>query len=57
VYEIDSSAVEGQDDAAIRDALVRVIEPVSGEVELIRYEKIHDPRGRLLSYRAWAKRR
>ncbi len=56
VYEIGSSAVDGQDDAAIRAALLRVIEPLAGEVELLRYEKVHDRRGRLISYRAWVKR-
>jgi hypothetical protein len=56
VYEIGSSAISGQDDAAIREALLRVIEPLAGEVELVRYEKIHDRHGKLLSYRAWVRR-
>jgi hypothetical protein len=57
VYEIGSAAVVGQDDAAIRAALLRVIEPLAGEVELVRYEKVQDRRGKLRSYRAWVKRR
>jgi hypothetical protein len=58
VYEIGSSAVgAGEDDASIRAALLRVIEPLAGEVELLRYQKIFDRRGRLASYRAWVRRR
>jgi hypothetical protein len=57
VYEIGSSAVKGQDDAAIREELLRVIEPLAGEVELVRYEQVRDRRGKLLSYKAWVVRR
>jgi hypothetical protein len=57
VYEIGSSAVKGQDDAAIREELLRVIEPLAGEVELVRYEQVRDRRGKLLSYKAWVLRR
>lgn len=58
VYEIGSSAIgAGEDDASIRAALLRVIEPLAGEVELLRYQKILDRHGKLVSYRAWARRR
>jgi hypothetical protein len=56
VYEIGASAIPGGSDAAIRTGLLRVIEPIAGEVELVRYEKINDRRGKLVSYRAWVKR-
>jgi hypothetical protein len=57
VYEIGSSAVSGKDEAQIRAALLRVIEPLAGEVELLRYQEVHDRRGKLVSYRAWVRRR
>ena len=57
VYEIGASAVTGADDAQIRAALLRVIEPLAGEVELLRYDKLHDRQGRLVSYRTWVRRR
>jgi len=56
VYEIGSSAIRGEDDAAIRSSLLRVIEPIAGEVELLGYEKVADGRGRIVSYRAWVSR-
>src|SRR5262245_8594781 len=57
IYEIGASAVKSQDDAAIREELLRIIEPLAGEVELLRYEQVRDRRGKLLSYRAWVERR
>ena len=57
VYEIGASAVSGADDAQIRAALLRVIEPLAGEVELVRYQKMHDRQGRLVSYKTWVRRR
>jgi len=58
VYEIAASAVGAQngDDAGIRADLLRVIEPIAGEVELVRYETVLDQRKRATLYRAWVKR-
>ena|SRR5713226_395011 len=56
VYEIAASAVSGQDAAGIRADLLRVIEPIAGEVKLDRYETVVDRRGRIALYRAWVRR-
>jgi hypothetical protein len=56
VYEIGASAASGADDAQIRASLLRVIEPLAGEVELLRYQKMHDRQGRLI-YKTWVRRR
>jgi hypothetical protein len=56
VYEIAASAVRAQDDAGIRTDLLRVIEPIAGEVELERYETVVDRRKRVTLYRAWVHR-
>jgi hypothetical protein len=58
VYEISPSAVRAGDGdaAAIRTDLLRVIEPIAGEVELQRYETVVDRRGRITLYRAWVRR-
>src|SRR5512142_95426 len=45
VYEIAPSAVDGTTDAAIREDLVRVIEPIAGEIEVVRYEVVRDTKG------------
>ncbi len=56
VYQVDAAAVHGRDDAAIREDLLRVIEPIAGEVAITRYEAIRDAKGRMTGYRAWVRR-
>jgi len=56
VYQIDSSAVEGGNDADIRNDLMHIIEPIAGEVVLLRYEVMHDSKGHIAAYRAWVRR-
>src|ERR1700686_3391383 len=40
VYQIDGSAINPGDENAIRSELLRVIQPISGEVSILRYEAI-----------------
>ncbi len=56
VFQIDSSAVQGRSDAAIREELLRVIEPISGETVVIRYEPVKDNHGDVKEYKAWVKK-
>lgn len=51
IYQVDAAAVGGRDDAAIRDDLLRVIEPISGEVEIASYEVVRDSKGQVIAYR------
>jgi len=56
VYQIEGSAVTGKEDATIRAELLRIIEPISGEVNITRYETIRDRSGRISGYRVWAQK-
>lgn len=56
VYQVDAKAVPSKDDAAIRNQLLRVIEPISGEVSISRYQQVTDKQGRVIAYRVWASR-
>ena len=56
IYEVDASAVTGTTDEAVRENLLRVIEPISGEVEIASYEPIRDVRGRVTSYKVRVQR-
>ena len=56
VYQIEGSAVKGKEDAAIRAELLRIIEPISGEVSITRYETMRDRSGRISGYRVWARK-
>ena len=51
IYQIDAAAVTGRDDEAIRQDLLRVIEPIAGEVEITSYEAVKDARGKIIAYR------
>jgi hypothetical protein len=39
-----------------RAAMLRVIEPISGEVTIERYEPVVDARGKVVAYNAWVVR-
>lgn len=56
VYQVEGSAVPSQDKSALRDQLLRVIEPISGEVTITKVEAVQDKSGHILSYRVWARR-
>jgi len=43
-------------DAERRAAILRVIEPISGEVSLERYEPVRDAQGKVIAYNAWVLR-
>jgi hypothetical protein len=56
IYQIDGSGIAAGDDEKIRGQLLRVIEPISGQVSLLRYEPISDHHGNVQGYRVWVKR-
>ena len=43
-------------DAERRAAILRVIEPISGEVSLDHYEPVRDAQGKVIAYNAWVLR-
>jgi hypothetical protein len=55
VYQVEASAVTGTADATIRAQLLRVIEPIAGEVTITRYEQAKDASGRRI-YKVWVER-
>jgi hypothetical protein len=56
VYQIEGSAVQAKDDAGIRAELLRIIEPISGEVTITKYEPVHDRKGNILNYKVWVQK-
>jgi hypothetical protein len=56
IYQIEGTAVTSKEDPAIRAELLRIIEPISGEVSITRYEMMRDRSGRILGYKVWAKK-
>ena len=61
IYQIradDVQKIVGNDsnDAATRSAILRVVEPIAGEVTLERYQPVRDAQGRIVAYNAWITR-
>ena len=56
IYQIDAAAVSAQDEDGVRQQLLRVIEPIAGEVTIVKYETSRDRLGRARSYRVWVER-
>ena len=60
VYQVDASAVKpgprqrcgSQRDGAVEKQLLRIIEPISGEVSIQNYEEVCDGSHRVMAYRA-----
>ena len=57
VYQVAASAVAPGDDNSVRDQLLRIIEPISGEVTIVKYDGVPDGKGQVQSYRVWVKRK
>ncbi len=43
-------------DAERRAAILRVVEPISGEVTIEHYEPVYDAQGKVIAYNAWVLR-
>jgi hypothetical protein len=56
IYEVDASAVAGMSEDAIYAGLLRVIEPIAGEVEIASYDPVRDTKGRVIMYKVRVKR-
>jgi hypothetical protein len=57
IYQIRADEMGGATtDVERRAAILRVVEPISGEVSLVRYEAVHDAQGHVIAYNAWVLR-
>jgi hypothetical protein len=56
VYQIEGAAVSGKDEIAVQEQLLRIIESISGEVSITKYETVKDRSGHVLSYKVWAQK-
>jgi hypothetical protein len=50
IYHIEARAITGQNDAAIREQMLQVIEPIAGEIVISNYTPVKDKRGNLVAY-------
>ena len=55
IYDVAASAISA-DEQDTSAALERVIEPMTGNIEVSRYTELRDTSGKLTGYRVWAHR-
>jgi endonuclease/exonuclease/phosphatase (EEP) superfamily protein YafD len=55
-YVVAANAVTPGDDQAVRDQLLRIIEPISGAVSIVSYDPVIDHKGAVQSYKVLATR-
>src|SRR5579862_4585408 len=57
VYQIRADEMGNvKTDTEVKAAILRAVEPISGEVSLERYEAVKDAQGRVIAYDAWVLR-
>ena len=57
VYQIRLDEIgDAKTDAELKTAILRVVEPISGEVTVDHYEAVKDAQGRVIAYDAWVLR-
>ena len=56
VYRVDAAAVKSGSDTEIRESLLRIIEPVAGEITIDRYQPVRDSNRNLIAYKVWGHR-
>jgi len=52
VYEVDAAIVDAQDEGMVRANLMRVIQPISGKVTILKMDPVRDVSGHIVTYRA-----
>jgi hypothetical protein len=57
IYQVRAEDMGGAaTDSERRAAILRVVEPISGEVTIDHYEPVYDTQGKVIAYNAWVLR-
>jgi hypothetical protein len=56
IYTVDAASIRLGGDEEVREALLRAIEPVAGEIQIDRYEPIRDSKRTIIAYKVWGHR-
>jgi len=57
IYQVEASAVAGEDESARQAELLAIIEPISGEVSITKVEAERGRNGRVEHYKVWVERK
>lgn len=56
-YQIDAATLASfRDGGDLKSQLQNVIQPISGDVVVVRYQAIKSPSGKIIAYQVWAHR-
>lgn len=57
IYQVRAEDMGGaKTETELQAAILRIVEPISGEVTLERYEPVTDAQGKVIAYNAWVVR-
>jgi hypothetical protein len=56
LYQISAGAITPGDEQSVRDQLLHIIKPISGEVSIVNYETVADGKGHVQTYKVLVKR-
>ena len=56
LYQVAASAITPGDDAAVREQLLHIIEPISGAVSIVSYDPVSDGKGKVQGYKVLVRR-
>ena len=56
VYTVDAAAIRPVSDDQMPEELLRVIEPVVGEIQIDRYDAVRDDKHKIIAYKVWGRR-
>jgi hypothetical protein len=56
LYKVDASAVREGSEAEIHESLLRIIEPIGGEITIDRYQPVRDSNHHVVAYKVWGHR-
>jgi hypothetical protein len=56
MYQISASMITPGDDQSVRDQLLRIIKPISGDVSIVSYEPVADGKGHVQTYKVLVKK-
>jgi len=51
IYQVSAKAVDGKTGNDLEQGLLRVIEPISGEVRMVEYKPLLDGKGKVMAYK------
>jgi hypothetical protein len=56
VYQIEASELTAKNDAALREQMLSIIEPLTGAAAIHKYEAVRDGAGHVQSYKVWVEK-